>query len=112
MVPARVSEKAPKVEDKQLRDYELVVIISTEAMDKDSATTIDKVSQLITRKGGIISDVEQWGKRKLAYPIRHFMEGYYVLSRFRLEPASCNELEANLRLSEEILRHLLIKLSN
>ncbi len=109
-MPRRVLKKAPKVEDKQSRDYELVVIISPEAMDKDSDNTIDKVSQLITGKGGIISDVEQWGKRKLAYPIRRFVEGYYVLSRFSLKPALCSELEANLRLSEEVLRHLLIKI--
>jgi len=56
--------------------------------------------------------VERWGKRRLAYPIEHFMEGNYVLARFKLKPALSKELEANLRISEELLRHLLIKLSN
>ena len=112
MGPKRVPKKAPEVESKQLRDYEMVFIISPEVIDKDLDATVDKVRQSITEKGGTISDLEQWGKRKLAYPIKHFMEGYYVLSRFKLTPASCSELEANLEVSEEVLRHLLIKLDS
>ena len=81
-------------------------------MDETLDTTIDKVSQFITEKGGIISDVGHWGKRKLAYPIKHFMEGSYVLTRFKLRPTFCKELEAKLQVSEEVLRHLLVKLSS
>ncbi len=103
---------AKKVEDKHLRDYELVLIISPEVLGEKFDTVVDNVSQFITGKGGIISDVEQWGKRRLAYPIKHFEEGSYVLTRFKLKPTLCKELEANLQISEEILRHLLIKLSN
>jgi len=109
MVSKRVSKKALKVEDKQLRDYELVFIISSEVAEEKSDTIVDDVSQFITKIGGTISGVERWGKRKLAYPIRHFTEGDYVLTRFKLEPALSQELEANLRISEEVLRHLLIK---
>jgi len=109
MVSKRVSKKALKVEDKQLRDYELVFIISSEVAEEKSDTIIDDVSQFITKIGGTISGVERWGKRKLAYPIRHFTEGDYVLTRFKLKPALSQELEANLRISEEVLRHLLIK---
>ena len=107
-----VSKEALKVEDKQLRDYELVLIISPEVTDKVADTIIDSVSQFITKKEGIISDVERWGKRRLAYPIKHFVEGSYVLTRFKLKPTLSQELEANLQISEEILRHLLIKLSS
>lgn len=107
-----VSKEVLKVEDKQLRDYELVVIISPEITDKALDTTIDSVSQFIIKNEGIISEVERWGKRRLAYPIKHFMEGSYVLTRFKLKPALSQQLEANLRISEEILRYLLIKLSS
>jgi small subunit ribosomal protein S6 len=107
-----ISKKESKVEAKRLRDYELVLIISPEVVDEALDTTIKGVSQFITEKGGIVSEVEQWGKKKLAYPVEHFMEGSYVLTRFRLEPVLSKELEANLKMSEEILRHLLIKLSN
>ena len=106
-----VHKKESKVEDKQQRDYELVLIVSPEIVDETLDTTIDKVSQFITEKDGTISDVERWGKRRLAYPIKHFMEGSYVLTRFKLKPALSKELEANLQISEAILRHLLIKLN-
>jgi len=101
-----------KVEDEHLRDYELVLIISPEVQGEEFDTVISNISQFITGKGGIISDVEQWGKRRLAYSIKHFEEGSYVLSRFKLKPTLSKELEANLQISEEILRHLLIKLSS
>jgi len=107
-----VSKKAPIAEDKELRDYELVIIISPEFADEALNTTIDNINQFIEGKGGTISDVEQWGKRKLAYPIRHFMEGNYVLSRFSFNPALTRELEMKLDISEEVLRYLLIKVSS
>ena len=112
MVSRKKSEKALKLEDEQLCDYELVFIISPEAAEEKSDTAIEKVSQFITGQGGTIADVERWGKRKLAYPIRHFMEGNYVLIRFKLKSALGKELEANLRISEDILRHLLIRVSS
>ena len=101
-----------KVEDKQLRDYELVLIISPEVVEEKFDAIIDNISQFITEKGGIVSNVERWGKRRLAYPIEHFMEGSYVLARFRLKPALSKELEVNLQISEEVLRHLLVKLNS
>ena len=107
-----VSEELLVEEDKTLCGYELVLIISPEVDDEKMGTTTDGVTQFITGKGGVIADVEQWGKRKLAYPIKHFMEGNYLLIRFQLEPQLTKELTANLQISEEVLRHLLIKLSD
>jgi len=95
-----------------LRDYELVLIINPEIGDETMDALIDKVSQFVTGKGGTVSSVERWGKRKLAYPIDHFLEGNYVLNRFRLKPALGRELKANLQISEEVLRHLLIRLND
>jgi len=109
-VPRKTSKKVLEAEDKQLRDYELVLIVSPEVVEEKFDAIIDNVSQFVTEKGGTISDVEQWGKKRLAYPIEHFMEGSYVLTRFRLEPSLSKELETNLQISEEVLRHLLIKI--
>ncbi len=106
------NSEALKVEDKQLRDYELVFIVSPEVEDEALEATVDSVSQYITGKDGVISGVERWGKRKLAYPIRHFLEGSYILTRFKMKPVWSKELESNLQISEEVLRHLLIKLSS
>jgi len=105
-------KEALKVEDKRLQDYELVFIVSPEVTDESLENTVDSISQFISGKDGVISDMERWGKRKLAYPMGRFLEGHYVLTRFKISPARCKELEASLEISEEILRHLLIKLSS
>ena len=110
MATKKVAEKTPEVEDEQLRDYELVLIVSPEVTNEALETTIEKTSQLATGKGGSITDVEQWGKRKLAYPIGRFMEGSYVLIRLKLKPALTRELQAKLGISDDVLRHLLIRL--
>jgi small subunit ribosomal protein S6 len=97
-------------EDKKLRDYELVVIISPEVANEAADGVMEGVSRFITSNGGTVVAVEPWGKRKLAYPIKHFMEGSYVLSRFKMQPKFTKQLEANLRISEDVLRHLLVRL--
>ncbi len=107
-----VSDKVTTEEGEQLPDYELVVVISPEVAEEELEAAIDKVSQFVSGKGGSISDVERWGKKRLAYPIRHFAEGSYVLTRFKLKPAFGKELEENLRISDEVLRHLLIRLDS
>jgi len=106
-----VSETVSNEADEQLRDYELVFIVSPEVVEEEFDAAVDNISRFVTGKGGAILEVEQWGKRRLAYPIKHFGEGSYVLARFKLKPEHGRELEANLKISEDILRHLLIKLS-
>ena len=95
-----------------MRDYELIVIISPDVAEENISSTIDKVSDFITSRGGAITDVDHWGKRKLAYPINRFREGNYVLSRFKFSPELTAELEANLKISEDILRHMLVRLGD
>lgn len=107
-----VSDKVSTEEGEQLPDYELVLVISPEVAEEKFEATLDNISRFISGKGGSISDVERWGKRRLAYPIRHFVEGNYVLTRFKLKPAFGKELEANLRISEEVLRHLLVRVGS
>ena len=92
-----------------MRDYELTVVFSPEIAAEDFPEAIERVSQLITQKGGSITEVNHWGRRKLAYPIKHFVEGNYTLTRFKFEPDSARGLEASLYASEEILRHLLVR---
>ena len=105
-----VVDKITKEESGLLYDYEMVLIISPEVDEERFEAILDSVNGFITGKGGTISEVEQWGKRKLAYPIKHFVEGNYVLTRFELKPTSTKELEASLQISENVLRHLLIKI--
>ena len=95
-----------------MRDYELVIIINPEVAEEEVVTTMEKVSRFITEKGGAVTEVNQWGKRKLAYPIKNFIEGNYVLTQFQIEPKLTAELEASLGLAEEVLRHLLVRVGD
>jgi len=105
-----VTKEESKIEAKRQFDYEMMLIISPEVDDEAVDATIENLSQFIQGKDGIISEVERWGKRKLAYPIKQFTEGNYVLIRLKLNPLSNKELEAHLQISERILRYLLIKI--
>lgn len=92
-----------------MRDYELVLIISPEVAEEEVANTVEKVNQFITGLGGAVVDTNHWGRRKLAYPIKRFTEGNYFLTHFKLEPDHVREIEATLKVSEEVLRHLIVK---
>ena len=95
-----------------MRDYELVAIISPEADEEGVSKILDKVSQSINSRGGVVEEIEKWGRRRLAYPIRKFMEANYVLTRFKLMPKSVKELEAEISDSGDILRYLVIKVGD
>ena len=68
----------------------------------------ERVSSLITNRGGEITKVDTWGRRRMAYPIRHQLDGYYTVLRFRLDANLTDELDRNLRLTEPVLRHLIV----
>lgn len=95
-----------------MRSYELVTIVNPEADDEGIHSLMDRVNRFITEKEGIVDGTEQWGKKKLAYPIRRFLEGNYSLTRFKLEPRKVKELEINLGAEGEILRHLVVKVGD
>jgi small subunit ribosomal protein S6 len=95
-----------------MRDYELVAIINPEIDEEGVSRIVDKVSQSIDSRGGVVEDTKKWGKRKLAYPIRKFMEADYVLARFKLTPKSVKELEGEIGASADILRYLVVKVEN
>lgn len=89
--------------------YELIYIVSPEVADNDLPKLIDKMSQSISKVGGNVVEVNKWGRKRMAYPIKKFAEGNYVFTRLELDPASMKDLEANIRLSDEVIRHLMIK---
>lgn len=92
-----------------MRDYELVVIFKPEITEENLPTTIEGISKFIADKGGTVTQVNQWGRRKLAYLIKGALEGSYVLTHFKAEPKLISALETNLKLSEAVLRHLVVR---
>ena len=95
-----------------MRDYELVVILSPELAEEDIPAAIDRLSQLIADRGGEVKDIDRWGRRKLAYPINKHLEGNYLVTQVRLDPNRTSDVEAGLRISEEVLRHLLLRVGD
>jgi len=92
-------------------DYELVAIVSPDASDEVVAGKIDGVSQLITERQGVVEESQRWGKRRLAYPIKKYIEGNYSLLRFKLEPADILSLRQSLETDQDVLRYLVTKRS-
>jgi len=97
---------------KQARDYELVVIISPNVADDAVDGVVARYTKYITDNGGELVSNDKWGKKKLAYPIKHCNEGTYVLTKFKMQPKFTKQLEANLKISEEVLRHLLTNIDS
>ena len=95
-----------------MRDYELVVVLSPSLGDEGYPASIERISGVIQGNGGEIKNVDQWGRRRLAYPIKRNLEGYYAVTHFAAEPTAIRPLENNLDLAEDVLRHLVIKLDN
>lgn len=94
-----------------MNDYELMTILNPEIRDEEVTETVERLTNFITSRGGEVENVDQWGRRRLAYPIARQFEGTYVVTHLRLQPANAAELEANLRISEDVLRHLLVRYS-
>ena len=92
-----------------MHDYELVAIISPEVDEDEVAKIVDRMTQSIGSRGGAVEEVKNWGKRRLAYPVRKFMEADYVLARFKLMPKSVKDLENEIGTLGDVLRYLVVK---
>jgi len=90
-------------------EYELVVVLSPELADDGLAAGIERVQQAISSRGGEVVDVNNWGRRRLAYPIKRHLEGNYFVSQVKMDPAQIVGLENSLRISEEVIRHLIVR---
>ena len=92
-----------------MRDYEVLYIVRPDFDDEKVQDAVKRVNTLIERSGGTADRTNLWGKRKLAYEVKHQREGAYVLQDFQLEPERVPELEAGLKITEEVLRHLIVR---
>lgn len=90
-----------------MRSYELMFIVHPELEESAFNDLVERVNSWITDSGGQVEKNDQWGKRRLAYPIQKQTDGKYVLIKTQLEPTFCSELEHNLGLQEPIMRFLL-----
>lgn len=92
-----------------MRPYELVTIFNPEIADDALPSAIERLGTQIGNRGGEVAESNHWGRRKLAYPINRFYEGNYVVTQLQLEPTQVRPLEVALRISDDVLRHILIR---
>ncbi len=92
-----------------IRNYEMVLIAVPQLDDEGLATLTERVAGWITTANGTVTGTNVWGRRQLAYAIRKYTEGVYVVVNFQLAPSATRELERNLSLDEQIIRHLVVR---
>ncbi len=92
-----------------MRDYEVLYIVRADLEDDKVQDIVKRVNTLIEKAGGSVDRTNVWGKRKLAYEVKHQKEGSYVLQDFQIGPDRLPELEAALKITEEVLRHLIVR---
>lgn len=93
-----------------MNKYELAVVVSAKLEDEERATVIEKVKDIIARFNGTVTDVDEWGKKKLAYEIQKMPEAYYYFIHFESDNTDCpNEVEDQIRIIENVVRFLCVK---
>lgn len=92
-----------------MNKYEAMYIVTPAMEDEAIKGVIEKFSGIITANGGEIEKTDEWGRKKLAYPIDYKTEGYYVLVNFAAAPELPRELERNFRNDESILRYMVVR---
>ena len=89
--------------------YELAVVVSAKLEDDARAEVIEKVKALVTRFGGNITDVDEWGKKRLAYEIQKMKEAHYYFIHFESETTTPGEIEERIRIMDGVIRYLCVK---
>ena len=92
-----------------MNKYELAVFVSAKIEDEERAAVVDKCKALIERFGGTITNVDDWGKKRLAYEIQKMKEGFYYFIQFEAESSAPAEIESRIRIMDNVLRYLVVK---
>ena len=89
--------------------YEMTVVVNENVDDEGRTATIEQVKELITRFGGTVTNVDDWGKKRLAYEIQKSNDAYYYFIKFDAEATCPAEVEARVRIIENVIRFLIVK---
>ena len=92
-----------------MNKYELAVIVSTKLEDEERAATVEKVKEYIARFNGTVTNVDEWGKKRLAYEIQKMKEAYYYFIQFESDSDCPNSVENEIRIIDGIIRYLCVK---
>ena len=92
-----------------MNKYELTVVLNVKLEDEERAAAIEKVKGYITRFGGTVTNVDEWGKKRLAYEIQKMHEGYYYFVHFESDGTCPAEVERHVRIMENVIRYLCVR---
>ena len=92
-----------------VRPYEIMLVLKPDLEEEAVNALLERFSGIVTGEGGTIDNVDRWGKRRTAYELKGFTEGFYVVIDFQAEPATAGELERIVKLSDGVIRHLLVR---
>lgn len=92
-----------------MNKYELALVVNAKAEDEVRIATVERVKEYIARFGGTVSNVDEWGKKRLAYEIQKMKEGYYYFIKFESDSKCPAEVESNIRIMENVIRYLCIR---
>ena len=92
-----------------MNKYELAVVVNAKIEDDERLATIEKVKEYIARYGGTITNVDEWGKKRLAYEIQKMREGFYYFNQFDADAACPEEFERHIRIMENVIRYLCVR---
>ena len=110
LIPCSIYDRArDQKEVTSMNKYELALVVSAKLEDEERVATVEKVKAYIERFGGQITNVDDWGKKRLAYEIQKMKEGFYYFIKFESGADTPNELEQRIRIMENVIRYLCIK---
>ncbi|MFC1546548.1 30S ribosomal protein S6 [bacterium] len=95
-----------------MKNYEVVFAVSPKLLKDEQDANLNKITSKIENGQGIIDNVEEWGLKKLAYPIKDCYEAFYYRIQFQADPCLISNIKENIRLNENIIRHIIIVLDN
>ncbi len=95
-----------------MRHYETLYIINPNLGDDDYGGVVTKFNDLVEKKKGVVTNIDEWGKKTLAYEVKKFDKGFYVLLQYCGEPGIVMELEREMKLDDRVLKYQTVKLSN
>lgn len=92
-----------------MNKYELAVVVNAKLEDEERAAVVDSCKALIERFGGTITNVDDWGKKRLAYEVQKMKEGFYYFIQFDAESTAPSEIESRIRIMDNVIRFLCVK---
>ena len=92
-----------------MNKYELALVVSAKLEDEARDAVVEKAKDYIARFGGTVTNVDDWGKKKLAYEIQKMHEGFYYFIQFDAETTTPPQLEQEMRIMDGVIRYLIVK---